>query len=279
MESAMKTSINSLFPKLFSLLGSGLALGALLAGCSKTPTGRSQLTLMPEGQMAQMGEQSFSQLQKEQKVSQDKQLNAKINCISKRIVENLEGENDFSEWDVKVFEDEAVNAFALPGKNIGVYTGLIKAAENNAQIASVIGHEVGHVLAEHGNERVSQNLAVQGGLAIADIALNTGSAQNNQLIMGALGLGAQLGVLLPYSRKHESEADQIGLNLMARAGFQPQEAVEFWRIMSQQSEGKEPPKWLSTHPANQERIDDLQERMKEAKEIYQANKAEYGDCP
>lgn len=251
---------------------------AALLGCSTTPTGRSQLAFMPAGQMAQMGDQSFAEMQKTKKLSQDKLLIEKIECISKRITQNLEG-GDFSEWRVKVFEDDSVNAFALPGKNIGVYTGLIKVAQNNDQIASVIGHEVGHVIADHGNERVSQNLVVQGGLVATDIALDAGSPQKRQLIMGALGLGAQLGVLLPYSRKHESEADEIGLNLMAKAGFNPKAAVAFWKIMGSQSGGNQPPEILSTHPANQARVENLQEHLSKAQRFYQANKADYSPCP
>ena len=247
-----------------------------LTSCSTTPTGRSQLTFMPEGQMSKMGDQSFAQMQKSQKVSKDPYLNRKINCIAKRIVENMEN-GSFEQWDVKVFDDKAVNAFALPGKNIGVYTGLIKAAENNAQIAAVIGHEVGHVIANHGNERVSQNLLVQGGLLAADIALNTGNEGKDRLILASLGLASQVGVLLPFSRRHESEADQIGLELMAKAGFDPQAAVSFWEVMSKQS-GQQPPELLSTHPAHSSRIENLKSHMKKARKIYSAN-ADKKDCP
>lgn len=247
-----------------------------LTSCSTTPTGRRQLTFMPESQMAIMGDQSFAQMQKAQKVSKDPYLNRKINCISKRIVENMQN-GSFEEWDVKVFEDKAVNAFALPGKNIGVYTGLIEAAENNAQIAAVIGHEVGHVIANHGNERVSQNLIVQGGLLAADIALNTGNEGRDRLILASLGLASQVGVLLPFSRKHESEADQIGLDLMAKAGFDPQEAVRFWEVMSKQG-GQQPPELLSTHPAHSSRIENLKVHMNKARKIYGAN-ADKKDCP
>lgn len=271
----MKSPWNQVCSRLISFL----LLTFFVIGCAQTPTGRKQLAFMPKGQMAQMGDQSFAEMQKSQKVSHDKRLNRKIKCISERIVTAL-GESDFSEWEVKVFEDKAVNAFALPGKNIGVFTGLIEAAQNNGQIASVIGHEVGHVIAEHGNERVSQNLMVQGGLVAADIALDTGgSPQKRQLIMGALGLGAQLGVLLPYSRKHESEADQIGLELMAKAGFDPKEAVEFWKIMGKQSGGAQPPEILSTHPANQSRIKNLEDSMEGSKRIYAKNKADWQACP
>lgn len=249
-----------------------------LSSCSTTPTGRSQLVFMPESQMAQMGAQSFSQMKSKQKLSQSKKEIERINCISKRIIENMDSDNDFSKWEVKVFEDKAINAFALPGKKIGVYTGLIAAAENDAQIASVIGHEVGHVLARHGNERVSQTLIIQGGLLAADIFLDSGNSAKNQMILASLGLGAQFGVLLPFSRKHESEADHIGLNLMAKAGFNPQESVNFWKVMKKTS-SNEVPELLSTHPANDTRIKDLNANMLKAKKIYLQNIERYPTCP
>lgn len=228
--------------------------------------------------MSQMGNTSFAQMKKEEKLTQNHNLTQKIQCIARRIVTNLDEDNDFKQWDVAVFEDKAINAFALPGKNIGVYTGLIEAAENNDQIASVIGHEVGHVLARHGNERVSQNLIVQGGLLAADVALNSGNAAKDQLILASLGLSAQVGVLLPFSRKHESEADEIGLELMAKAGFNPEEAVNFWKIMAQEK-GSGPPELLSTHPANQTRIDNLNSLMSKPRKTYLKSKSQYGDCP
>ncbi|MBC77662.1 MAG: hypothetical protein CME64_16775 [Halobacteriovoraceae bacterium] len=251
---------------------------AVFVGCSQSPTGRRQLTLLPEDQLAKMGDQSFQQMQKQQKLSDDPALKRRIECIAERIVSSMSKNNNFSEWDVKVFDSEAVNAFATPGKNIGVYTGLINAAQSNDQIASVIGHEVGHVLASHGNERISQSLIVQGGLVAADIALDSGSPQKNQMILGALGLGAQLGILLPYSRKHESEADKIGLDLMAEAGFNPRAAVEFWEIMKNQSKSA-PPEWLSTHPAPQSRIEKLRSNMKSALKTYNRNKGQFTKCP
>ncbi|MCO4754352.1 MAG: M48 family metallopeptidase [Bacteriovoracaceae bacterium] len=250
----------------------------LTMACSLSPTGRRQLTLMPEAQLAKMGDQSFEQMQKQQQLSADPKVIKRINCISQRIVSSMSEDNDFSEWDVKVFEDKAINAFATPGKNIGVFTGLVDAAKSNDQIAAVIGHEVGHVLAKHGNERISQTLIVQGGLVAADIALDSENPRKNQMILAALGVGAQLGILLPYSRKHESEADHIGQNLMAKAGFNPEAAVEFWQIMKQQKNGQ-PPEFLSTHPAAQSRIDNLNENLKEAQEIYQQNKARFSSCP
>lgn len=250
----------------------------LAISCSTSPTGRSQLLFMPKGQMAQMGDQSFLQMKKKTKITKDKKLTAKINCISKRIVESMGSDNKFPEWDVQVFDNKAVNAFALPGKNIGVYTGLIKTAKNDAQIASVIGHEVGHVLAQHGNERVSQNLIVQGGLIAADVALNSGNRNQDAMILASLGLASQVGVLLPFSRKHESEADQIGLELMAKAGFNPEEAVNFWKVMDKDS-SKAPPEWLSTHPANKSRIQNLEENMLTAKKLYLSNIDKYPSCP
>ena len=159
-----------------------------------------------------------------------------------------------------------MNAFALPGGKIGVHTGILKVANSADQLAAVLGHEVGHVIARHGAERVSQSVATQGGLALADIMLDRKS-ESRSLIMAGLGLGAQFGILLPFSRKHESEADEIGLYLMANAGFDPEHSVELWRNMAKASGGA-PPEFLSTHPSNTSRISGLQSRMSKAKALY-----------
>ena len=159
-------------------------------------------------------------------------------------------------WEVTVFEEESPNAFALPGGKIGVHTGLFTVAENQDQLATVMGHEVAHVLAQHGNERVSTAYATQSGLALVSAMGDPNSATQRQL-MGALGVGAQVGVLLPFSRTQESEADQIGLELMARAGFDPRESTALWRNMAAAGGGA-PPEFLSTHPAHGTRIQALE---------------------
>jgi len=222
--------------------------------CSTTPSGRKQLSLIPEPQMEKMGQDSYSKMKDELKISKSPVVNKRASCVTHHILKAM-GENP-KEWEVTVFVDESPNAFALPGKKIGIHTGMLELVKNQSQLAAVIGHEVGHVLAEHGNERVSQQLVAQGGLLLASLAIGQDST-SDKLILAGLGLGAQFGVLLPFSRKHEQEADSLGIRYMAKAGFNPKEASELWKLMSQKSEGQAPPEILSTHPSSESRIEDL----------------------
>lgn len=241
----------------------GTATFALLAivGCTTSPLGRSQLILFPDAEMAQMGAAAFQEMQQQTPASTNATHNAYVRCISDHIVRALPGEQP-SAWEVRVFDDDAVNAFALPGRKIGVYTGLLEVAENQNQLATVIGHEVAHVQANHSNERVSTSFVTQSGLQLAQIAAGANTANQRQLF-GLLGLGAQVGVLLPFGRAQESEADLIGLDLMADAGFDPRESVKLWQNMAKQG-GQRPPDFLSTHPSSERRIVDLNARMSSA---------------
>lgn len=233
----------------------------LLTACATSPEGRSQLHLLPESQMDALGVQSFKQIKKDTKISEDKKLIAYVQCVAKAIIPQVKQAPDPSQWEIVLFEDEQANAFALPGKKIGVYTGLLEYAKNQDQLATVIGHELGHVIAEHSNERVSDQLAAQAGISIASILIGE-KTDNKPLILAGLGLGLQYGVLLPFSRTHESEADLIGLDLMASSGFNPEESVALWRNMSKA--GAAPPEFMSTHPSGDTRIKQLQERMPKA---------------
>jgi predicted Zn-dependent protease len=249
-----------------------LSLAALALSCATTPTGRRQLRFLPESEMKQLGAASFAQLKKEMKPSSDPVANATARCVSQAIVQALSQKEGRSErWEVVVFDDPTPNAFALPGYKIGVHTGLMKVAQTPGQLAAVIGHEVGHVLAKHGNERLSQNVVAQSGLALAAIVTGatTQSDTKRQLILAAIGAGATVGVLLPYSRTHESEADEIGLGLMARAGFDPNEAVALWRNMQRASSGGQPPQFLSTHPSHERRIQALTQKVPQVRGLYQ----------
>jgi predicted Zn-dependent protease len=239
-----------------------IACLALATGCATSPTGRKQLILVPDDQMNQLGAQSFQEIEKQTPTTENAQAKQYVTCIANSITAILPKEYQ-GQWDVKVFESDEVNAFALPGKKIGVYTALLKVATNQDQVATVLGHEVGHVLARHGNERVSENVILQEGMSMVDAFLGGGPTQKS-LIMGALGVGAQVGVALPHSRTQEAEADRIGLDLMAQAGFDPKQSVELWHNMSKASGGKEPAQWMSTHPANASRIADLEEGMAKA---------------
>jgi predicted Zn-dependent protease len=226
----------------------------LLAGCATSPTGRSQLVLMPENEINQMGLQAFTTIKKETKIDRSTATNRYVQCVAQAITREVGGN-----WEVVVFNDSDANAFALPGGKIGVYTGMLKIAENQDQLAAVIGHEVAHVLARHSNERVSQKFAVEQGLSLINAIANPQSG-TGQTLMGLLGVGAQYGVLMPYSRIQESEADILGLDLMAKAGFDPRESTRLWVNMGRAG-GGQPPEFLSTHPSHSTRISELNAHM------------------
>ena len=229
----------------------------LLISCATSPLGRHQLSLMPADQVNEMGVQAFASLKQEQPIENDPRINQYVKCIALAILPV--SESPIKEWEVVVFKDDSANAFALPGGKIGVHTGLLKVAANQHQVATVIGHEVAHVIANHSNERVSQEFAVQQGMALVQ-ALGNLQSEMGQSIIGLLGVGAQFGILLPYSRIHESEADLLGLELMAKAGFDPKESVALWENMG----SSEQPEFLSTHPSRETRITDLNNAMDHA---------------
>jgi len=242
-----------------------------IGSCATSPLGRRQLLLMPGKQMDQLGIASYAEMKKKQKIDQRGSSNRYVSCVANAITEELTGKWAGQDWEVTVFEEESPNAFALPGGKIGVHTGLFKAAENQHQLAAVIGHEVGHVMAQHGNERVSTQMATQTSLQVI-AAVASGVSKEKQQILGLLGLGAQFGIVLPFSRKHESEADEIGLGLMARAGFDPRESVTLWENMGKMG-GKKPPEFLSTHPSGAHRIRDLGREMNKTMALYKAAQA------
>ncbi|WP_136254042.1 M48 family metallopeptidase [Onishia niordana] len=247
----------------------GIAVGALtiaLAACSSSPTGRQQLTLVSDQQLNQMGEQTFEQYQQKLPTVGGATLNY-VQCVSRSIIAELPSTDLAPQWQVKVFEDDSANAFALPGGYIGVNTGLLDIANTQDQLAAVIGHEIAHVLARHANERVSTQQATQLGLSVIQSAAGLQGAQGEAL-MGALGAGAQFGIMLPFSRSHESEADTLGVRLMADAGFDPRASVTLWEKMSQAG-GSQPPAWMSTHPTNSQRISGLQSSMSQVVPRYE----------
>lgn len=247
------------------LLGTALATTLLVAACATSPLGRSQLVLFPESEMTQMGLSAYQEMKQQTPASSSSSTNRYVQCVSEHIVRALPNGNP-SDWEVTVFDDGQANAFALPGGKIGVYTGLLDVAENQDQLATVIGHEVAHVLARHSNERVSTNFVTQSGLQLAQVAAGASSPMKQQLF-GLLGLGAQVGVTLPFGRKQESEADLLGLDLMANAGFDPRASVLLWQNMAKASDGQKPPEFMSTHPSNERRIVDLNERIPSAMKL------------
>ena len=248
-----------------------LALVLILVACSTSPLGRKQLTLMPDSQMNSMGSEAFDQMKQKTPIEHDPAINAYVDCVAVPITVAAKDQLQVDKWEIVVFKDKEVNAFALPGGKIGVQTGLLPVAKTDAQLAAVLGHETGHVIAKHGNERVSQSLGESLVLAGAALSLSGDNPQRN-LILGGLGLGMQVGVALPFSRTQESEADLIGLNLMARAGFDPRQAVELWKNMMA-SGGNAPPQILSDHPSDATRIQALQDHLPEAIKDYDAAQA------
>jgi predicted Zn-dependent protease len=255
------------------LLASALALAA----CATNPyTERHQLLLLPESEDSKLGAQAYDQVLHDPKVkiSHDPGEVEPVKRVAARIIEAAKS-SKYAEraqkfdWEVSVIKDDkTMNAFALPGGKIAVYTGIFPVAKNEAGLAAILGHEVTHALARHGAERMSQSLLAQIGMEAASIALGTGTNPSvGQATMAALGLGVNVGVLLPFSRAHESEADHIGLLLAAQAGYDPHEAIHVWERMEQFSKGQ-PTEFLSTHPGHGTRIKQLQEWMPEALSYY-----------
>ena len=237
----------------------------LVISCVTSPTGRKQLVLMPVDQVDAMGVEAFNTIKQETPLETNSQVNRYVTCVANAIIQV--SNSPITNWEIAVFQDESANAFALPGGKIGVNTGLLKVAEDQNQLGTVIGHEVAHVLANHSNERVSQEYAVQQGLELVQAVTNV-QTQMGQTMMGLLGVGAQFGILLPYSRVHESEADILGLNLMATAGFDPRASITLWQNM-ERAGSSETPEFLSTHPSHSTRINDLQNAMNNALSLYQ----------
>ncbi|MBW2269616.1 MAG: M48 family metallopeptidase [Deltaproteobacteria bacterium] len=239
-----------------------LAAAAACAGCVTSPTGRAQLHLFPQAEMAKMGVAAYDEMKSKQKVSTDATLQRRARCVTDAVAAQVTGPYAGTRWEVTVFEDPSPNAFALPGGKIGVHSGLFAVAQNQDQLATVLGHEVAHVLAEHANERISTQYATQSGIQILD-TLSGGMSPGKQQLLGLLGAGV---VVLPFSRAQESESDTIGLELMARAGFDPTQSVALWQNMAAAG-GGQPPEFLSTHPAHGRRIADLQAALPSAKQL------------
>lgn len=240
----------------------------LLTACAKSPMGRNQLKLYSNQQLAGMGQQTFDGMKAEQKVSSKAVTNEFVNCVANAITKHVPNTVFNGQWEVVVFDDPQVNAFALPGGKIGVYTGLLAVAENQEQLAAVIGHEVGHVIAEHGNERMSSSTLIGIGMEATNALLQANEIANNNLIMAAIGAGVQVGVQLPFSRTHESEADLIGLELMAQSGFAPGEAVKLWQNMAKASGDQRQPELLSTHPLPATRISNIEQHLPAAMAMF-----------
>jgi len=266
-------------------LRSFLTASALLAltACSTVPiTGRSQLNLIPGNSMMSMSYQQYDTFLKEHTLSANKEQTAMVKRVGARVQDAVEryfaagGKSSLLagyRWEFNLVEDKQVNAWCMPGGKVVVYTGILPVTQSETGLAVVMGHEIAHALAEHGNERMSQGLLSQFGGAALGEALATPPAATRQLWMTAYGVGTQYGALLPYSRLQESEADRLGLIFMAMAGYDPGEAVPFWQRMSSQKGGQAPPEFLSTHPSGATRIENLRKLLPEANSYYKGTPA------
>lgn len=246
---------------------------SLMPGCATVPeTGRSQLILISPEQETTLGIEEFDKLKKSVPISKDKDLNEMVKRVGKRIAAVAPLPN--AEWEFVLFDQpETPNAFCLPGGKVGIFTGILPVTKNEAGLAAVMGHEVAHAVARHGAERLSRAVLVELGGSILDSAIQTSDPTMGPLINKAYSLGANLGVMLPYSRSNELEADHLGLIYMARAGYDPREAVKFWMRFRKfkGTEEKRFEEFLSTHPLDSRRIKQLESLLPEAMEEY--NKA------
>ena len=264
-------------PRAASPWALGLMALALVVSCAKVPiTGRSQLNLIPQSEMLSMSATQYTDFLKTNPESNDAAGKAQVVKVGTNIqhaVEEYMASKGLSDkikdfhWEFHLVESKEVNAWCMPGGKVVVYTGILPVTKTDAGLAVVLGHEIGHAIAQHGNERMSQSMMAQMGGTALSVALANKPAQTQQLWMSAFGAGAQYGALLPFSRLQESEADKIGLVLMSMAGYDPHEATSFWERMAAMG-GEKPPEMVSTHPSDQRRIDDLQKEIPEAMKYY-----------
>lgn len=240
-----------------------LGLGAL-AACQSVPyTNRQHLVLISASEEASLGQSSYSQALKEAKVSSDAAANAMLQRVGQRLAAAA-AKPDYK-WEFTLLDDpKTINAWCLPGGKVAVYSGILPVTQDETGLAVVLGHEISHALARHGSERMSQGLLANLGGAALGVALSKKPAETQALAQQAYGAGATVGVLLPFSRAQESEADHIGLILMAKAGYDPAQAVPFWERMSKSAGGDGTPEFLRTHPADAKRIEDIKKELPEA---------------
>ena len=258
-----------------------IILSVLVIACSQNPiTGRKQLTLLPEDQMNSMALTEYQGFLAENKTKVlsgganvdlvkkvGTRIAAAVNAYMTQI--GMADKMKSYSWEFNVVKDSVANAWCMPGGKVVVYTGILPITLTEAGLAVVMGHEISHAIASHGNERMSASMMQELGMTALDVALANKSEQTRNLFQTAVGMGTQIGVMLPFSRKQESEADRMGLIFMAMAGYDPTEAINFWKRMAAQSNGQNPPQFLSTHPSDETRINDIQTKyLQEALKYY-----------
>ncbi len=272
IEIQTRSSYNPFMPNSLKVIF--LTVFFVLTACVTTPiSNRQALILIPNSQEVALGKQAYKEVLKDEKESENAHLSQVLHRVGRRIAKASRMPE--LDWEFKLIESKEKNAFALPGGKVAVYTGMLPICKNEAGLATVLSHEVAHVIARHGAQRMTQQLIASGILVAASISLET--SRQRRLIMAALGLGITFGVELPFSRTNEEEADQIGLIYMAKAGYDPDEAIQFWQRFSEATAGgKNPPEWASTHPSDKSRIRGLKTYLSRAKYKYQNIKPQYG---
>lgn len=229
----------------------------LAAACTTSPTGRSQMILKSDAELEAQASREFAKLRTEAPLVTDSATVGFVACVAEAIVDSLEGPAIDMNWELAVIDSQEQNAFVMPGGKMAVYEGLLSVATNQHQLAAVVGHEVAHVTARHANERASRGGITDAGVYIAAIVLGQGHSGMTRTAYEGLHAGTQLGIFLPHTRSQESEADVLGLEYMAKAGFDPRESVELWKKMQKEHEDDAPPEFLSTHPSSESRIEAL----------------------
>lgn len=248
-------------------------LALLPVGCYEVPvTGRQAFNLMPEPELAQQASLAFQQMKAQTPLSRDATANAMVQRVGQRIAEAAGPDIQAAQWEFVVFDDaRTINAFAMPGGKVAVYTGLLAVCETEDDLAIILGHEIAHVSARHGGERLTQQLGVELGGVLLGEAIKKQDQTVKQAVLQLYGFGSQLGVILPFSRQHETEADRIGLSYSAKAGYDPARALVFWRKMASLKTGRnQPPEWMSTHPSDERRLRDLEAQLPAAQALYEA---------
>ncbi|PHR62416.1 MAG: peptidase M48 [Robiginitomaculum sp.] len=233
----------------------GLAAGTVTACVTNPDTGESQFMLVSEGQLAQMASSAWTDAKAQTPISRDPHLNSQLTRVGGRIstAANRQHEN----WEYAVFDSDQKNAFVMPGGKVGFYRGIMEFSDNEDQIAAIMGHETGHVTGRHAAARYSRQMAAGAGLAAANVALSRSDTRYKNEIAAVLGAGVTFGVILPFSRKHELQADKLGVDYMHRAGYDVRQSVRLWEKMAADSSGSRQPEFMSTHPSPETRVQEL----------------------